>query len=326
MIKMKLTRQYFPITVLILLIFSCKNENKVEEAIAQINVQLDISRFDQEFARAKVQDLPRLKSEYPYLFPAQFSDSLWISKMSDTLQSELEEEVALSFTSFETETEKLEDLFKHLKYYFPKFKTPKVVTLISEVDYNNRIVYSDSLLLLGLDNYLGNNHRFYAGLPNYVSKGLQREFLISDVTSTVSKKLIAYPTDRSFLSRMVYYGKELYLKDKLLPNAIDAQKINYSPEEFEWAEANEQQIWRHFVENELLFSTDASLDRKFLDPAPFSKFGLELDSESPPRLGRYIGWQMVKAFADKNPEVTLIEILQTPAEEIFQKSNYKPKR
>jgi len=59
---------------------------------------------------------------------------------------------------------------------------------------------------------------------------------------------------------------------------------------------------------------------------PFSKFRLELDSESPGRLGRYVGWQIVRAFMDKNPEVTLTELLDIPADEIFKKSNYKPEK
>jgi len=61
-----------------------------------------------------------------------------------------------------------------------------------------------------------------------------------------------------------------------------------------------------------------------LDPAPFSKFGLELDNESPGRLGRYIGWQIVRAFMDNN-DIELKQLLAMPEEEIFKKSNYKPR-
>ena len=125
---------------------------------------------------------------------------------------------------------------------------------------------------------------------------------------------------------MVHYGKELYLKDKLLPENSDAQKINYTEQQADWAKANEEQIWRYFVERELLYSTESSLDRRFLDPAPFSKFQLALDNESPGRLGRYMGWQIVRAFMEKNPEVELVTLLDMPADELFKKSNYKPKR
>jgi uncharacterized protein YjaZ len=110
-----------------------------------------------------------------------------------------------------------------------------------------------------------------------------------------------------------------------LPSVTDAQKIGYSQEEMDWAKANEEQMWKYFVERELLYSTDSQLDRKFLDPAPFSKFGLELDNESPGRLGRYMGWQIVRAFMEKNP-VGLQQLLDMPADEILKKSNYKPRK
>jgi len=60
--------------------------------------------------------------------------------------------------------------------------------------------------------------------------------------------------------------------------------------------------------------------------APFSKFRLELDRESPPQLGQYMGWQIVRQFAEKNEEVSLQELLQMEADQIFKKSNYKPRK
>ena len=110
-----------------------------------------------------------------------------------------------------------------------------------------------------------------------------------------------------------------------MPNADDTVKIGYTKEELAWAQENEDPIWRNFIEQEHLYSTDAELSKRFLDPAPFSKFGLELDIESPGRIGQYIGWQIVKVFMEKN-EVSLEQLLSVPADEILKKSNYKPKK
>ena len=305
---------------------SCLEEDKLEKEIAKIPLDLKIERFDREFANALPNDIPKLKSKYPYLFPKQFSDSIWIVKLKDTIQQELFSEVNKTFGNFDEQELELTSLFQHIKYYFPGYDTPKVVTLTSEVQYDNRVVLTDSLLLLGLDNYLGENHHFYRSVSRYIAKGLDKQYLVSDVTGAFAKTINRYPRNRTFLSRMVYHGKELYLKDKLIPQTSDAQKINYTQEELEWAMENEEQMWRYYVENELLYSTSSELDRRFLDPAPFSKFQLELDSESPGRLGRYMGWQIVRAFMDKNPKVSLTELLDIPADDIFKKSNYKPKK
>ena len=313
------------VLLMVLLCVGCRNEDGKAEEISKIPLELSISRFDREFANAQAKDLSVLKSKYPYLFPAQFPDSIWVAKLSDTIQKELSDEVHKEFGNFETETKDLESLFQHVKYYFPDIAVPKVVTVTSDVRYDQRVILTDTLLLLGLDNYLGADHHFYRGIQKYLAAGLDKKYLTSDVGSALSKQLLRFPKNRTFLSRMVYYGKELYIKDKLLPNLSDGQKIGYTQEEMDWAQTNEEQIWRHFVERELLYSTDTKLDRRFLDPAPFSKFQLELDSESPGRLGRYMGWQIVRAFMDRN-NVDLHQMLALPADEIFKKSNYKPRK
>ena len=317
--------RFFIVLFILFGFYSCKNETGVSDDVSKIRINLAVIRFDKQFAEAKPGDIPLLKNEFPYLFPKKYSDSVWIAKLNDTLQKELLSEVNEEFPDFARETADLELLFKHILYYFPNSKVPKVITVISDVDYSNRVILADTLLLIGLDNYLGKDHRFYGGIEQYIAAGLDKDYLISDVASAFNKTRLRFPSDRTFLAQMIYYGKELYLKDMLMPLATDAQKIVYTTEELEWAQANEEQIWRYFIEQEILYSTDNMLAPRFLDPAPFSKFRLELDNESPGRLGRYMGWQIVRAFMNNN-EVELNQLFELSAEEIFKKSNYKPKK
>lgn len=312
--------------LIVITVFSCSEEKKVSEEVEKIPMDLKVMRFDLELSKTTAESFPETKRKYPYLFPEQYPDSIWIQKLDDTIQIELLEEVGKTFPDFESEKQDLELLFKHIKHYFPKINGPKVITVTSNVDYQNRIILTDSLLLIGLDNYLGPDHKFYQGMQRYIADVLDKQFLTSDVAGAFATKVLNYPTERTFLSKIIYYGKELYLKDKLLPLMADAQKIGFTQEDYEWAKANEEPIWRYFVERELLYSTDNKLEAQFLDLAPFSKFGLELiDNESPSRIGRYIGWQIVKAYMNKN-ELTPQQLLNVPAEEIFRKSNYKPEK
>ena len=76
---------------------------------------------------------------------------------------------------------------------------------------------------------------------------------------------------------MIYYGRILYLKDIWLTKTSDAIKIGYSEEKLKWVQDNENQIWRNFIENEYLFSTNPKLIARFISLAPFSKFYLEFD-------------------------------------------------
>ena len=318
--------KYSSIFLLVMMFISgCKDDSGVQDEIAKIEVDLDVRRFDREFAQANPNDIPALKRRYPYLFPAQYADSVWEAKLKDTLQLALRQEINSAFPDFEEEAKNLSLLFKHIKYYFPSAKIPSIITVPSDVDYRNRVILADSLLLIGLDNYLGEDHKFYEGIERYIAAGLDKKYLLSDVAGAFANKMLRYPTDRSFLARMIFYGKRLYIKDRLMPFETDALRIGYFPEDLDWAQTNEEQIWRYFVERELLYSTDSELDARFLLPAPFSKFRLDLDNESPDRLGRYIGWQIVRAFMDRN-NVSLQQLFNLSAEEIFKKSNYKPKK
>ncbi len=316
-------KSIFIVLLILPLFFSCNDNDKVQEEIAKVNVDVNISRFDKEFSSANPEDLPKLRSKYPYLFPAP--DSVWVKKMKDTIQIELSSEVEKTFANFDDINKELEMFFKHMKYYFPKFKEPQVITVTNDVDHQNRIILADSLLFISLDNYLGPEHKFYRSIQKYIATGMDKKFITSDVANVYFNTMVSSVKNRSFLAQIVYYGKALYLKDKLMPNASDAQKIGYTSTQMDWANANEEPIWRNFIENELLYSTDNRLALRFLDPAPFSKFGLELDNESPGRIGRYVGWQIVRAFMDNN-NVSIHQLLSLSGEEIFKKSNYKPRR
>lgn len=316
-------KSFYLLVLLTFVVMGCKNEDKIETEVKKIPLVVHVSRFDNEFAKATPSDIPKLRKEYPYFFPAP--DSVWVAKLQDSLQIELRGEVMDEFSDFENEVADIELLFKYIKYYFPKYSAPKIITVTNDVDHENRIILTDTLLLVGLDNYLGADHRYYTGIQKYIAAGMDRKYIVSDIANAYAQKIVPRLQGRTFLDRMIYYGKILYLKDKIMPFQTDGQKINYSEDELAWAMANEEPMWRHFIERELLYSTDNKLTLRFLDPAPFSKFGLELDNESPGRLGRYVGWQIVRSFMNKN-EVSLQQLMSLPAEDIFKKSNYKPNK
>jgi len=315
----------FLMLFIIIIAISCNNSDNTEEEISKIEAEVVVDRFDKKFADVQVSGLPALKAEYPYFFPEQFHDSIWIAKMKDTIQQELSEEVLKAFPDFNAEEEEFHSLFQHMKYYFPDFNEPKIITVTTEVDYKNSIIYADSLLLVGLDNYLGEGHHFYESIYKYIRKNFERGQIVVDAAAELSKRQITRTRERTFLSHLILYGKELYLKDLLVPSKTDAQKIGYTDEELAWAAENESQIWRYFVEKDLLYSTDLELQERFVLPSPYSKFYLELDNESPGRLGQYIGWQIVRAFMENN-NVPLQQMLGMTAEEIFNKSKFKPKK
>jgi gliding motility-associated lipoprotein GldB len=312
------------VVVLGLFFLSCDQKTKVEKAVEEIPVDIKVERFDKAFFESKPEDLAKLKREYPFFFPVGNDDSVWLKRMQDPLWREVYTEVQKKYSNFEPVREKFNALFQHVKYYFPKTKTPKVITVIGEMDYNSKAIYADSLVIVALELYLGKNHKFYE-FPNYLKENFEENQIMPDVVSSFTYRNIPASADKDLLAKMIFDGKQLYAKDLLLPEYSDAEKIGYKPEQIKWCEENEAYMWRFFIESEMLYSQDPKLTTRFMTPAPFSKFYLEIDNDSPGRVGAWIGWQIVRSYM-KNNNVTLPELLQTNSKEIFEKSKYKPKK
>ncbi|MFD1614716.1 gliding motility lipoprotein GldB [Gelatiniphilus marinus] len=313
---------------LVLLVVSCKKESELKKSIAKINTDVAIERFDRMFAEYTIQDLPKLRQAYPFMFSDKYPDTFWQAKKNDTLQIKLYDEVDKAFGAFEDLETEIESLFNHLKYYFPEFNAPRVITVTNTVDYRNRVIVTDTIAVVALDNYLGGDHEFYVygNIPKYVRQNLTKEQLVVDIAGEYAKKYAYQSQKRTLLDEMVYFGKLLYFKDMVIPFKTDAQRIGYTEDQLEWAMANESYIWRFFVERELLYSTDSKLPSRFINPAPFTKFYLEeIDADSPGRLGQYIGWQIVRAYMQQN-NVSLKDMLIKSTEDIFKNSKFKPRK
>lgn len=320
---MKINNYLF--TILFLIGFnSCTKKSKVEKEVEKMEMNLQIYRFEKDFFETQPDNLSALKKEYPFFFPEGVSDSVWVEKIENPLWRELYHEVEKKYSNFEKQKQELEDLFKHINYFYPNVIAPKVYTVIADMDYNNKVIYRNDKLIISLELYLGAKHKFYE-FPTYIKQNFEERQILPDVVTSFSLNKIRPATEKTLLSEMIYYGKQLYLKDQLLLKFSDAEKMGYLPEQIIWCQENESYVWRYFIEKELLFSTESKLASRFVTTAPFSKFYLEIDNDSPGRVGQWIGWQIVRSFMQNN-EVSLVELLKMNPAEIFEKSKYKPKK
>ena len=309
-----------------ILFLACQTENENEAQIEAIPVQVVLDRFDLKFYNQPSYVIPELKKQYPFLFPKQFSDSVWVSRQTDSLQLLLQAEVNKTFEKTTKVESELSHLFKHIKFYYPNVKVPIVITLTNNVDYQIKTVYLDSLILISLDTFLGRENPLYDGIPNYIRKELDPKYINVQVADKFAASVIPLPEDRTFLARMIYEGKKLYLQDLFVPHTNEEDRILYSPEEYAWAFDNEVYVWQYFVEKQVLYQTQPEWVQRFIEPAPFSKFYLQLDNETPGRIGSWLGWQIVKSYVAQYPEIPLDDLLRLPAQKLFNLSKYKPKR
>jgi hypothetical protein len=131
--------------------------------------------------------------------------------------------------------------------------------------------------------------------------------------------------DQALVDRMVYHGKVLYLLDRLLPDVADSIKIGYTAPQEDWCKNYEPEIWAYLLQENLLYETDYLKIQKYLTDAPFTP-GLGQGNESAPKLGVWVGWQIVKKYMERHPEVSLQQLLLSKNTKIILKeSRYKPK-
>ena len=63
---------------------------------------------------------------------------------------------------------------------------------------------------------------------------------------------------------------------------------------------------------------------KYTAEGPFTA---AFSKESAPRIGYWIGWQIVRQYMKNNPEVTLQDLInETDSQLLLSKSKYKPKK
>jgi len=293
-------RYYFLFFVLLLFLNSCQKEVKKNVDTSNIEVEFMINRFEQDFYDHGGENLEELKNKYPLLFPDNTPDSIWMAKINDRDEQELYSETQKLYSSFSDIESELRSLFQHVTYYNPLFNTPDIITGLSNIDYDYRVIYNQELVFISLDVYLGSTHPFYGDFPSYIKQNNVRERIIVDVASAIVDSQIKPLTNRSFLAKMIHEGKKLYLLELYLPLKSEAVRIGYNKIKYDWALTNEEQVWKYFIENNLLYSTDTKLNKRFLEDAPFSKFYISEDKNSPGRIGQWIGMQIVRSFMANN--------------------------
>jgi hypothetical protein len=81
------------------------------------------------------------------------------------------------------------------------------------------------------------------------------------------------------------------------------------------------------VENNLLFSSQHQNKQRFVEEAPFSKFYTEFDTQTPGRIGQWIGWRIIESYMKAHPEKSLTDLInEQDAQQILRESRYKPKQ
>ena len=300
--------------VLISIIFfnSCGRNNNPE--VFDVNVLVEIEHFDHRFFAMDSthfdKDLAQLKSDFPGFFKIEQDDEQLKRRFYDIQIRELYASVDSIYGSAEFLESDLFKAFQYFYHYFPNHDSLKLYTWVSNFESIDPVIVSENTLLVALDMYLGAESNFYKTAPEYIKQRFDKRFITSDIFHSYFTENIPLPNDNSLLASMVHFGKIHYLCSKILPAEEQEVIMACSKNKMDWCLSNEGNIWAYFIENQLLFSSEYQIKQRFIEDAPFSKFYTSFDSESPGRVGQWIGWRLVSSYMDSHPEMSLTDLIK----------------
>ena len=324
---------------LILGIISCGG-NPLDVDVSDVDVKLDFERFEQELGKAQSPEEMYTINEqllekggelyefyvYDILRTGKVTDDsighyLWYF-VQDPVIKEVNTDLENLFGNFTEHEDRITDVFKHLKYHLPKAPIPQQI-----ITYNSTfamgVVSTETQVGIGLDMYLGESNRTVEklGYPLYMKAKMHQDYLAVDVARSwlITHVLGAEASGDTFLSNMIYYGKLQYAVDALMPDLEDHIKIRYTFDEYDYALASEYNIWQYLMDMNWIYETDIKVKMRFFEEAP-TTVGID---NSPGRIGQFMGWRIVRQYMEKNPEVTVEQLMNEQNEGKILKA-YKP--
>ncbi|MFZ4464395.1 MAG: hypothetical protein ACOYN5_11140 [Bacteroidales bacterium] len=276
-------------------------------------------------------ELTRIQPEYAYFLgnnPTEVANLQQINKfVTDLNLRKLYDKTRKTFPDAAQIESKLTMAGRRFLYYFPGQKLPDFYSYISGVYYESAILADQNAVVIGLDCYLGSGEEMYTqmGIPLYLSERMTPDYIVKDAFLAIYQQKVALNgSSATILQEMIEAGKRLYYIEAMQPDIAGNILLGYRETQFKWAVENQAEVWAYLVSEQLLYKNDFMMFKKLFGDGPFTR---EFSEEAPARLGEFIGWQIVKAFMERNSELKLNELVQlTDYQRILTDSRYKPKK
>ena len=186
-------------------------------------------------------------------------------------------------------------------------------------------MFADNALVISLDWYLSGDEFYdWIGMPRYRSDRTCPESLARDLGLLIyTEYVLQWHKQTNLHEEMVQAGKQYYFIEAMFPDIEDPVLLGYSQPQMQWVKDFEGDLWADVVGAQILYSTEQELFRTFFSDGPFTN---EYSHEAPPRLGEYLGLQIVRSYMNGH-DISLQELMQNnDLQGVFLESGYKPKK
>lgn len=244
-------------------------------------------------------------------------------RINDSTLNVLYQQTQTEFGGATELQQELATAFANIHNNFPDFRPPRVVTLVTGF-MGPDLVVSDSLIVIGLDYFVGPKATYRPRgpeYPQYILRRYQKQYIAPAIVFAISDK---YNTtdhaDQTMLADMVYYGKGYVFTKTMMPETADSLIIGYTDQQLTETYNAQDLVWAHFIDNQLVYQTNPSVKMRYMNERPFTA---EIGARCPGAIGRWVGWRIVGKYNDEK-KGSIAELMQhANARQIFEQSKYK---
>jgi gliding motility-associated lipoprotein GldB len=333
--------KYFILICLIPLLGSCNDsENETSEAVKVVvednkkpSVNINIVRLEKElFSMKSREDVekflkahPRFCNEFleiPEAFKERALADKFIALYTNSALKGWNKEVQKYYGDFSEVKSQLESSFSYIKYYYPDYYIPEVNTIVTGFQFDRDFSFSDSLIVVSIDYLMYDSASYRPEMFEYIKKRYDKPYLVPMMMMAISSKYNEHNAkDETMLANIIHFGKAHYFIERMMPELHDSLNIGYSSKELKEVKQNLGVIWGHFIEKKLFFETNPKLIQKYCGESPKV---VTIGDNCPGRIGRWLGWQIVRKYMEEHPEATLQDLMkEKDANKIFKESKFK---
>ncbi|MBA3830186.1 MAG: hypothetical protein H0X33_14700 [Taibaiella sp.] len=326
----------------------CNNGEKVPD-VSGIKINMQVKRLDRDLAKLDTNHLAaglqQLKQAYPDFLDFYLDTLIGLNinrNYNDTVAAihtglktyltykdykGLLDTVATHYPDTKSIDEQLAKGFQYMKYYYPTFKVPQVVYLVSYLNNWGAFTYGDNFVGIGLDMFLGARYPYYRsiGLPDYLYTHLTADYIPVATFSAIYNNIHPFVTDeRTLLDMIIQRGKQQYFLHKVLPFVADTTRYGYTQKQLKWCTESEAEVYNFFIRDNLFYQTNWQQVLRYVNDGPTST---GMPPQSPGNIGSWLGYRIVQSYVAQHPQITLNELLkENDAQKFLQEAKYKPNK
>lgn len=313
------TQKYFSVIWILLasILHSCQNTEYMPITIERFDIEA--ANFDNLDNRSKMEFESKYKGVIDIYVEKMYPGSSIStdSKLTNFANSEainfFLKDVVKAYPDLNAE-EKILGYQKHLFEKELELSYPEIYTAV--IPYNQSILLNDTILIVGLNHFLGSDYAPYESFAEYTRTFKTREKITYCILEAILKSHFPYETkDGTLLEAIMYEGIIAETASQLQEDFSESLYFSITQKSLDWCKENENKLWNQLLIDDCLYSTSEEVIASFINPAPFTP---AFTNQSPGKAACWLGYRIINKYI-RGTDIPATTLLKTKSYQNSQK-------